>query len=57
MHYEVFVNGKQVNPLSLKLPSGRKLKEGELDDFNVKRDRLLAKVEKSRRNFEILLAR
>ena len=25
LHYEVFVNGKQVNPMRLKLPSGKKL--------------------------------
>ncbi|MAU41343.1 MAG: peptidase M23 [Kordiimonas sp.] len=33
LHYEVIVNGKQVNPLSLKLPTGRKLKGADLDQF------------------------
>ncbi len=33
LHYEVLVDGKQINPLSLKLPSGRKLKGAELAGF------------------------
>ena len=33
LHYEVLVDGKQINPLSLKLPSGRKLKGAELAEF------------------------
>lgn len=34
LHYEVMVNGNQVNPLSIKMPSGRKLAGKELDNFN-----------------------
>lgn len=34
LHYEVLVNGSQVNPLSIKMPSGRKLAGKELDKFN-----------------------
>ncbi|MBF0168929.1 MAG: peptidoglycan DD-metalloendopeptidase family protein [Alphaproteobacteria bacterium] len=34
LHYEVMVNGKQVNPLSVRMPSGRKLAGKELDQFN-----------------------
>jgi len=30
LHYEVFVNGKQVNPMRLKLPTGKKLKNNDL---------------------------
>ena len=33
LHYEIIVNGKQVNPATLKLPSGRKLNNKQLEDF------------------------
>ena len=33
LHYEVLVNNKQVNPLTVKLPSGEGLESEELDDF------------------------
>lgn len=33
LHYEVLKNGKHVNPLSLKLPSGRKLEGDALAEF------------------------
>lgn len=33
LHYEVLVNGKQINPLTLKLPTGRRLKGPVLADF------------------------
>ena len=33
LHYEVHVNGRQANPLRLRLPSGRKLKGKELKRF------------------------
>ena len=33
LHYEVIKNGKRINPQKLKLPSGRKLKNGELERF------------------------
>ncbi|MEZ5757663.1 MAG: peptidoglycan DD-metalloendopeptidase family protein [Emcibacteraceae bacterium] len=35
LHYEVYMNGTQVNPLTLKIPSGIKLKESELEDFKL----------------------
>ncbi len=37
LHYEVHRGGKQVNPLTLKLPSGKKLKGAELVAFNMAR--------------------
>jgi murein DD-endopeptidase MepM/ murein hydrolase activator NlpD len=37
LHYEVLVAGRQVNPLRLKLPSGRKLRGRELREFNTVR--------------------
>ncbi len=33
LHYEIIVNGKQVNPATLKLPSGRKLNDQQLEEF------------------------
>ncbi len=33
LHYEVLVEGRQVNPLRVKMPSGRKLKGRELERF------------------------
>ena len=33
LHYEIIVNGKQINPATLKLPSGRKLNEDQLKDL------------------------
>jgi len=35
LHYEVHVKGKQVNPLSVKLPAGEKLKGKELERFRL----------------------
>ena len=33
LHYEIIVNGKQVNPATLKLPSGRKLNDQQLEEL------------------------
>ena len=33
LHYEVIFNNKKINPMKMKLPSGRKLKRKILDDF------------------------
>jgi len=38
LHYEVHMNGTQVNPLTLKIPSGIKLKEDAFDKFKVVMD-------------------
>ena len=35
LHYEIIVNGKQINPATLKLPSGRKLNEQQLNEFQI----------------------
>lgn len=35
LHYEVYMNGTQVNPLTLKIPSGIKLKDQGYKDFEV----------------------
>ena len=33
LHYEILVGGRRTNPLKVKMPSGRKLKGGELENF------------------------
>ena len=33
LHYEIIVNGKKVNPATMKLPSGRKLNDQQLEEF------------------------
>ncbi len=40
LHYEVHVNGRQVNPLSVKLPAGEKLKGKELENFRLARSKV-----------------
>lgn len=48
LHYEVLVSGKQVNPLSVKMPSGRALAGAELRKFETQRkdmDRTYASLE------------
>jgi len=42
LHYEVHKNGRRVNPLSIKLPSGRHLKGKELAAFEDHRRRLVS---------------
>ena len=37
LHYEVIVNGKHVNSQTLKLPSGKTLKDNERKKFEVHR--------------------
>ena len=40
LHYEIHKNGRQVNPLKVKFPSGRTLKGGALARFQAVRDDL-----------------
>ena len=48
LHYEIIVNGQQINPATLKLPSGRKLNEQQLIDFNLLVSQKNLEVEKLR---------
>ena len=48
LHYEIIVNGQQINPATLKLPSGRKLNEQQLIDFNLLVSQKNIEVEKLR---------
>jgi murein DD-endopeptidase MepM/ murein hydrolase activator NlpD len=40
LHYEIFHHGKQVNPLSVKLPTGIRLAGSDLSRFGAERDRM-----------------
>ena len=40
LHYEVLVNGKQVNPMSIKVPTGRKLSGTVLAKFRAERSKV-----------------
>lgn len=42
LHYEVHLNGRPLNPMSLDLPTGRRLESNELDLFRAERDRIIA---------------
>ncbi|WP_417462124.1 peptidoglycan DD-metalloendopeptidase family protein [Kordiimonas sp.] len=44
LHYEVMMNDKQVNPLTLDLPTGRELKGADLEVFASQRTQLLADI-------------
>ena len=43
LHYEILVDGRRINPLRLKLPTGRKLKGSELAKFSDTRKRILTR--------------
>ncbi len=34
LHYEVWFNNKKINPMTMRLPSGVKLNDGQLEKFN-----------------------
>ena len=40
LHYEIHRNGKQINPLALKLPTGKKLRGKTLAHFILTRDEI-----------------
>ncbi len=42
LHYEVHRNGRPINPSTMRLPSGRHLKDQELAQFEAARDQLVA---------------
>lgn len=47
LHYEVMVNGKQVNPKSVKLPIGDRLKGTNLANFKIKMEKIRKEFESS----------
>ncbi len=44
LHYEVIFNGKRINPMKMKLPSGKKLKDKNLEIFLAEKERINAEV-------------
>ena len=44
LHYEVIFNGKRINPMKMKLPSGKQLKDKNLEIFLVEKKRIDAEV-------------
>ena len=44
LHYEVIFNGKRINPMKMKLPSGKQLKDKNLAVFLAEKDRINAEV-------------
>jgi len=46
LHYEVIFNGEKINPMKMKLPSGKKLKGMNLKNFLAERDRINDEISK-----------
>ena len=44
LHYEVIFNGKRINPMKMKLPSGKQLKDKNLEIFIAEKERINAEV-------------
>ena len=49
LHYEVLVNNKRINSQRLKLPSGKKLSQNEMENFDLEKKRIdqLAEISKT----------
>ena len=50
LHYEVLVNNKRINSQRLKLPSGKKLSQNEMENFNLEKQKIDQLAEISRTN-------
>ncbi len=44
LHYEVIFNGKRINPMKMKLPSGKQLKNKNLEIFLAEKNRINAEI-------------
>ena len=44
LHYEIIIGGRQVNPLRIKLPSGKNIPKNELEDFYKKLEVINSKI-------------
>lgn len=44
LHYEVIFNGKRINPMKMKLPSGKQLKDKNLEVFLAEKNRINAEI-------------
>ena len=56
LHYEVLVGGQQSNPMTLKLPTGRVLGDGDLASFNERRTNIVADMARIRRQDQLVAA-
>ena len=52
LHYEIHLGGRQVNPLRIKLPSGKHIPKNEIDDFNEQREIIKRKIFAMRNNIK-----
>ncbi len=57
LHYEVISNGKQVNPRSIKLPAGERLKDADLRAFEEAREEIDALRERHRPHSTVIAVR
>ncbi|MFK7866718.1 MAG: peptidoglycan DD-metalloendopeptidase family protein [Alphaproteobacteria bacterium] len=48
LHYEVLYNGKHVNPMKVKMPTNRQLKDSDLADFEKGLNMLKAQIDESK---------
>ena len=46
LHYEVIFNGERINPMKMKLPSGKQLKDKNLEIFLAEKNRINAEISK-----------
>ena len=44
LHYEILINGRQVNPLRIKLPSGKNIPKNELENFYKRQEIIKNKI-------------
>ena len=44
LHYEILINGRQVNPLRIKLPSGKHIPKNELENFYKQKEIINSKI-------------
>ena len=44
LHYEIIISGRQVNPLRIKLPSGKQIPKNELENFYKKQEVINSKI-------------
>ena len=44
LHYEIIISGKQVNPLRIKLPTGKSIPKNELENFYKKQEVINNKI-------------
>lgn len=56
LHYEVFVNGKQTNPMRLKLPTGKQLAGRDLDGLQMVRSTLADDISQIRGSLAAFVA-